>query len=279
MILIADGGSTKTDWRLSDGHTVHSFSSKGLNPYFNTQEQIIQELIKSGLGEFKDQVTAINFYGAGLAVDTVKESLRKCFHDFFKAEEISINDDLLAAARALFGDGSGIACILGTGSNSCLYIDGRIVDKIPALGYILGDEGSGANLGKVFLNALHKRQFPEELRAEILWNENIGLDVILENVYRQEQANKYLASLTQIIIKYIQHKEIENMVSKTLEDFFRKNIFKYKNYQEYKIGFAGSIAFHFDHLLEEVLESHSLGAHKIIKAPIEELLNYHLRKK
>jgi N-acetylglucosamine kinase-like BadF-type ATPase len=278
MILIADSGSTKTDWRLSDGNSVYSFSSKGINPYFNTPEQIIQELHNSALKEYKSQISVINFYGAGLTGETIKENIKKCFSDFFKTDDIFVYDDLLAAARALFGDESGIACILGTGSNSCLYIDGVIVDKIPPLGYILGDEGSGADIGKAFLNALHKRKFPEKLREEILKTEDLSQNVILEKVYHQEQANRYLASLTQVMNKYIQHKEVKAIIINAFQDFFKQNISIYKNYNDYKPGFVGSIAFHFSELLAEVAESQNLSLGKIIKAPIDELLNYHLRK-
>lgn len=278
MILIADGGSTKTDWRLSDGIRIHSFISKGINPYFNTREQITRELNDSGMGDYKQMVSAIYFYGAGLAGDVVKDELKNCFHLFFNTKEIFIHDDMLAAARALFGDGSGIAGILGTGSNSCLYINGVIHDKVPALGYILGDEGSGAYLGKTFLNALHKRQFSNVLCNEIILNEGLTQDVILEKVYRQEQANRYLASLTQIMIQYIQHEAVKKLVVNAFENFIDINISKYIGYKDYEISFVGSIAFHFRHLLREVMESKNLITGKIIKAPINELLNYHLTK-
>lgn len=278
MILIADGGSTKTDWRISDGDTVHSFSSKGINPYFNTPEQIIQELRNSGLGHYVNQVSTIHFYGAGLAGKAEKDSLNECFSNFFKTHNISIHDDLLAAARALFGEGSGIVCILGTGSNSCLFVDGAIAEKIPALGYIMGDEGSGAYIGKSFLNALHKKRFPEELRAEIMMKENLSQDVILEKVYRQEHANRYLASLTQVVNRYIHHEEVKSIVVKAFEAFIEKNISKFTDFQDYKIGFAGSISYYYSPLLREVMENNSLSIDKIIKTPIDELLNYHLRK-
>jgi len=278
MILIADGGSTKTDWRIPDGNAVHSFQTKGVNPYFNTEDQICESLSNSDFARFHQKIRAIHFYGAGLTHDNVKNVLIRSFKEIFpSATEISVNSDLLAAGRALFGNDPGIACILGTGSNSGIYKNNEIADKIPALGYILGDEGSGARMGTDFLNALFKRQFPAALEKEILENENITMEDSLEKVYKKDFPNMYLASITQILIKYIHHEPVREIIKNSLEAYFQKNIEKYKDYKSYELGFAGSIAFYFREILEELISEKGMKCRKIIKAPIDELTKYHIK--
>ena len=190
-------------------------------------------------------------------------------------EILQVNDDLLGVARALFQNGEGIACILGTGSNSDLYQEGKIMDKVPALGYSLGDEGSGTDIGKRLVNALHKRNLSDSLRDAIMSEEGMNMDQILENVYQKPHANRYLASLTKIAAKHIDNEEIRNLITLAFEDFIQKNISKYKEFTSMKIGFAGSVAFHFQEILKEVLPKHGLQCDSIIPTPIEGLMQYH----
>ena len=251
MILIADSGSTKTDWRLVDGNQVRSYSTRGINPYHSSAEEIAAELDKLELKGRDSNIGSICFYGSGVATVAMKEVIRHALRKRFGDKpEITVDDDLQGVARALFQNGNGIACILGTGSNSGLFLDGRISDKVPALGYSLGDEGSGTDIGKRLVNALHKRELSDDLRDAIIRKEGLAMEQILENVYKKPHANRYLASLTRIAAKHIKNPEIEKIVSEAFTDFIEKNISKYTDYRSYEIGFAGSVAFHFREILE-----------------------------
>ncbi len=277
MILIADSGSTKTDWRLIDGTEIRSLSTRGINPYHSSGKEISEELNSLELNGTEPNIQKIYFYGSGVANEEMKELLRKSLQRRIGVHpDIQVEDDLTGVARSLFQRGSGIACILGTGSNSCLYLDGAIKDKVPALGYSLGDEGSGTDIGKRLVNALHKRTLSDRLREAIISEEGLSMDQILENVYKKPHANRYLAALTMIAAKHINNKEIREIVSLAFEDFILKNISNYKDYTNVEIGFAGSVAFYFSNVLKEVLDKHQLKCGPIIAAPIDGLVKYHL---
>ncbi len=276
MKLIADSGSTNTEWRLLSSGSARSYSGNGINPFFVEEDLILKEIESLGLLEFKNSITEIHFYGAGLAIREVKEIIHKLLRISFGEDvRIFVNDDILAASRALFHKESGISCILGTGSNSSLYIEGKIIDKIPALGYILGDEGSGSDIGKRLINALLKKDISENLRKKILKEKSLSIEDILLNVYKKPQPNKYLASFSTIVNDYIHEDEIKDIVYSAFKSFLRKNISKYKNYKSYNIGFIGSIAFHFRDILTEVMKDEGLELYKILDKPADELAAYH----
>lgn len=276
MILIADSGSTKTDWILLDNQQQHRVETRGINPYFNTREMMAEVISSSALSSYFNSIKEVHFYGAGLVTDEIKTQMQQLFQEIFSsAEEVHAYDDLLATARALFQNDAGIACILGTGSNSCFYDGRKVVDKVPALGYLLGDEGSGAYIGKTFLNALLKRSLPAALTKEIIEKHEISAAEVLENVYKKPLPNRYLASYTKIINEYITHPEIEEIVANAFNDFIEKNISRYHDAGKYPIGFTGSVAFHFKHILETQMKKRNLSLHKIIKAPVEQLALFH----
>jgi N-acetylmuramic acid 6-phosphate etherase len=191
---------------------------------------------------------------------------------------IQVNDDLLGVARSLFQETNGIACILGTGSNSGLYIDGEISDKVPAMGYSLGDEGGGTDIGKRLVNALHKRNLSDELRKSIIAEEGLSMDQILENVYQKPHANRYLASLTKVAAKHMDDPEVRRIIASAFEDFIEKNISKYSHYTSMDVGFAGSVAYHFREILQEAVQKYKLNCTKIIPAPIEGLVEFHKKQ-
>jgi len=223
MFLVADGGSTKTDWRLINGDSTLSLTTIGINPLFSEKDQIIRVLTESDINMYRSSIEKVFFYGAGLANNQIKEGLLKIFVQFFgENTQIFINDDMLAAARALLGTKPGIACILGTGSNSCMYDGMQLVDKIPALGYILGDEGSGAYMGKRFINALLKRDFSPELSQKLIKLGEFDLNTIIESVYKKPLPNRYLASLTRLLKAELNEPEIYKLVYDSLEDFVVK---------------------------------------------------------
>ncbi len=276
MILIADSGSTKTDWIILDKEKQYRIETRGINPYFNTREMMAEVISSSDLASYFDSLKEIHFYGAGLVTDEVKTQMQQLFKEIFSAaEEVHVYDDLLATARALFQNDAGIACILGTGSNSCFYNGREVGDKVPALGYLLGDEGSGAYMGKTFLNALFKRSLPPSLTKEITQKHGISAAEVLENVYKKPLPNRYLASYTKIINEYIAHPEIEEIVANAFNDFIEKNISRYQDAKKYPIGFTGSVAFHFKEILETQMKKRNLSLHKIIKAPVEQLALFH----
>jgi N-acetylglucosamine kinase-like BadF-type ATPase len=276
MFLVADGGSTKTDWRLIKGNSTLSLTTIGINPLFSEKDQIIRVLTESDINMYKNSIEKVFFYGAGLANDQIKEGLLKIFVQFFgENTQIFINDDMLAAARALLGTKPGIACILGTGSNSCMYDGIQLVDKIPALGYILGDEGSGAYMGKRFINALLKRDFSPELTQKLNKLGEFDLHTIIENVYKKPLPNRYLASLTRLIKAELHEPELHALVYNSLEDFVIKNILKLPHCKELPVVFAGSIAFHFNEILNQVMKANGFEIPRVVQSPIDDLVAYH----
>ena len=277
MVLIADSGATKTDWRLIEGMQIRSMTTLGINPFHSSEKEIGEELKKLELDGNERNILHIYFYGSGVANKEMKDVICKSLQRRIGVHpDIQVEDDLLGVARSLFQKDSGIACILGTGSNSCLYKNGNIEDKVPAMGYSLGDEGSGTDIGKRLVNALHKRTLSDDLRKAIISEEGLSMDQILENVYNKPHANRYLASLTKIAAKHIKKEEIRGIVGEAFEDFIQKNIFKYSDYTTYEIGFAGSVAFHFSEVLKEVLHKHQLNCNQIIASPIDGLVKYHM---
>jgi len=280
MILIADGGATSTDWRLTDGESAITYTGIGINPYHSSEEQIVKELKSNKLSEHIQNISQVHFYGAGLANEKISGIIHRAFkRTFGELPDINVSDDLVGASRALFNNGSGIACILGTGSNSCLFLEGKIKDRIPPLGYILGDEGSGANIGIRLVNSLFKRELSAELSEVLLDEEGLSLENIQENVYKKQLPSRYLASLTKVVHKYLSHREIRDLVADAFQSFINKNIKRYRNYSEFEIGFVGSIAYYFKDVLIEVMDTCNLKPDIIIQSPIDRLVEYHIKNK
>ncbi len=276
MKLIADSGSTKTDWCLVDeGNVVRRFSGQGINPSLQDRavvEGILTDDLQKEIADI-DNVHEIEFYGAGCR-DEVKAKMQDILSQYFrKADVIEINSDMVAAARALFGNREGIACIIGTGSNSCLYDGKNIVSNIPAMGYILGDEGSGAVLGKLFVNALFKGGIPETLRNAFFKETGLSLSDIINKVYREPFANRFLASLSVFIHKHLEVEEISLLVKENFMSFFRRNINLYdrKNLQ---VGAVGSIAYYYKELFVEVAESEGYTVENVLKSPMDSLISF-----
>ncbi|MFZ5942434.1 MAG: ATPase [Bacteroidota bacterium] len=276
MKLIADGGSTKTDWRLLAGEgPATELTSGGINPFHMAPEEIDRVLGEVRSAVHNAPVSEIWYYGAGLIGEKAKGILAEALTRSFGACRIFTGDDMLGASRALLGHGEGIACILGTGSNSCLYRNGEIVEKIPALGYILGDEGSGTDIGKRFINALFKRSLPPDLTAHILREEGLEMTGIITSVYRGELPARYLASFAKTVKKYLEHEAVAKLVEEAFESFIEHNVSKYTAHREMEIAFTGSVAVHFRPVLEKVLKLRNLKPGRIIPAPIDELAIYH----
>lgn len=273
-ILIADGGSTKIDWTVVSGISQKTFRSPGINPVLWDIGKI-EQMLQEGLPhEILSDVESVYFYGAGClgrSAEKMQEALmRVVAHD----AEIEVESDLLGAARALFGNERGIACILGTGSNSALYDGKEIISNIHPLGYILGDEGSGASIGKHFLNALYKGRLPESLRKDFEIETGLTYDDVIDHVYRQPMANKFLASLVIFVSK--RRKECAELLNEEFDNFIEKDILPY-NHCELPVGIVGGVGYEFYEELKEIFLRHGLKLNKIVAKPMENLVDYHLR--
>ncbi len=274
--LIADSGSTKTDWVLMDGpSTTARIQTQGINPVHQPAEAIGQVLTGELLPRLGNAAPdAIYFYGSGCTPATsplLEQVLGRVFTD---ASVIEVHGDLIGAARALLGHHAGLACILGTGANSCLYDGRRIVANTPPLGYILGDEGSGAVLGKHFLNAIFKGFLPQWMRDEYLSTAGLTYPDVIEKVYRQPMANRFLASTAAFIATHTDFGPLRTMVVENFREFFRRNLNPY-HAQEHEASFVGGIAYQFAPLLNEAALAEGYTVGRIMKSPIDGLAEYH----
>jgi N-acetylglucosamine kinase-like BadF-type ATPase len=273
MKLIADSGSTKTDWCLIDSEgAVSSYKTQGINPFHQDREVIaavLSDELLPQLTKYHD-VTEISFYGSGVRTELeplMEDLLRQAFP---QASRVEAHGDLLGAARALCGNKEGIACILGTGANSCLYDGERIVQNTPPLGYILGDEGGGAVLGKNFLNGLLKGFLPQTLKEEFLQEQQMTEADVISRVYRQPLANRWLASLSEFIHRHLDELLIHKLVVDNFRHFIQRNVVQYKR-QDLPLNAVGSIAYYYCNELKEAAESEGYTIGKVLRSPIEGL--------
>ena len=274
--LIADSGSTKCEWCLLSGGRKRKILTQGISPYFLTAEQIVQVLRNELLPSLKNiQVDEVYYYGTGLANPENARILKKSIAKVFTLAKIEARIDLLAAARALCGNQKGVACILGTGSNSCYYNGKKIVKNSPGLGYVLGDEGSGAYLGRKVVQYYMYQTFDEELMARFTDSFNTNGNEILEHVYQHPQPNKYLASFAIFLAQNRGHYMIENIIEDGLNDFFFTHLYKYRESWLYPISFVGSVAFGFKDVLQDLCSTYELELGKVLKTPMEGLIYYH----
>ncbi len=286
MYLIADSGSTKTDWCLcNESAILCEIQTQGINPYHQTEEAIEEVLRKELLPQLKSQELIgkssrqnIIFYGSGCANANACNRIKEALFKVLGTEEVTIHSDLLGAARALCGHEEGIACVLGTGSNSCLYNGKEIISNIPPLGYILGDEGSSAVLGRRLVGDCLKNQLPEAIREEFLTEYQLTQEIILEKVYRQPLANRFLASLTPFLSKHRDVPEVHKLLVESFTDFFIRNVKQYRR-PWLPIHFVGSIANAFSTELKEAAESLGMELGTILQSPMEGLIRYHTDKK
>ena len=275
MKLIADSGSTKTDWLLLDKDKKISFQTGGINPLFLTEENIKKEIQKAFPADvsFSD-IRALYFYAAGCSTKERCFSLQQLLQTIFTKAEISTESDLLGAARALFQHEKGLACILGTGSNSCVYDGKEIVQNVTSLGYILGDEGSGAHIGKNFLIALLNNELPQEVLSDFEKEFSLEAEEIVQQLYTADYPSRFLASFAPFVAKHLQITAVANIVEESFALFFKHQIDKYK-YQNLPIAFVGSIAWNFQTQLSKELQKRNFEAPLYLSKPIEKLAEYH----
>nr|MDA3867962.1 ATPase [Salinivirgaceae bacterium] len=276
MLLIADSGSTKTTWSILNKNLEDTIfiETSGINPFYQNTTEIYKVLEQEFNSDTKE-IDAIWFYGAGCANNSTKKTVGDALKQFFISKKVHIESDLMAAARALCGDKEGIACILGTGSNSCHY-DGRdIIANVPPLGFILGDEGSGAVIGKQFLSDILKNQIPEELTQKFFKTFNTDTTKILNHIYKQPFQNRYTAGFTRFIAENISHPELHKLVKSSFDQFLERNVKQYAKSPSLPIHFTGSIASVFKPILEESLVTYQLTCGKILKTPMKRLIDFH----
>lgn len=279
MKLIADSGSTKVEWCLLDGSKpVKQIFTSGFNALMLTEEEIAQYLddeLLPQLGEYAPQVTEVHFYGAGCIDEEVCRNVRRAIRQNIDASTIEAHSDLLGAARALFGENEGIACILGTGSNSCYYNGREIKDHVSPLGFILGDEGSGAVLGRHLIGDVLKNQLPRELCDKFMDEYHLERTAIIRRVYKEPSPNRFLASVTPFLLKNIEEPAIHRLVLNEFKSFFVRNVAQYDHYRRLPVSFVGSIAYHYRAVLDEAAAALDAQVATVMKTPMEGLVAYH----
>jgi N-acetylglucosamine kinase-like BadF-type ATPase len=280
MILIADSGSTKCDWLLVDkDESFYHFNTIGFNPYFHDQLFISSVLNQhKELSESSPYIKNIFFYGAGCSSGELNVVVNEALKSVFINAHVHVEHDMVAAAYATYSGQPCISCILGTGSNSCFFDGNEVSEKLPALGYILGDEGSGSYYGKKLLTMFLYNQLPEHLARELKKEYYLSKDVIVENVYMKPHANVYLASFMKFLSQHKNDNFVREMVYEGMFHFLRNHVCCFYQYKEVPVHFVGSVAWHFQDVLYQAAEDIGIRVGKIVRKPIENLAKYHLKK-
>ena len=274
-VLIADSGFTKTDWRLiqSDG-SIEQARTAGINPYYQTEEEILT-VIKDLYDQIPDKIHEIYFYGTGCSSGTNREKIARLIAKYYPAAKIDVNHDLLAAARSLCGDEAGIACIIGTGTNSCLYDGTKITHNVPSLGWAIADEGGGTYLGKMLVTDYYRKDMPVHLRE--IFKETFGLtkDKFLTHIYQEPMPGRFLASFAKFIGQHINEPYMHKLVATGFDTFITKNVMKYEGYNKLPVHFTGSVAYYFSNVLRQVAQDKGIYVKHISEYPIAGLTLFH----
>ncbi len=275
MFLIADSGSTKTRWEFVQNGKNSTVYTSGFNPFYKNTEQIISDLRKELLPQINSQPGKIFFYGAGVSQADKIETVKNALLSVFPSAEAQVEHDLLAAARATCGNSPGIACILGTGSNSCLYDGRNIIDNIPALGFTLGDEGSGGYFGRKLLQAYFYRELPDDLKKSFEEKYDLLKDRVLNSIYNSATPNQVVASYADFISANNNHSFIQALLESGFREFLERHVCKYEDFKTLPVHFIGSIAFLNKEVLNGELHEMKLNKGVILKSPMEGLVKYH----
>lgn len=276
VTLIADSGATKAEWCLLNNGKKKTLFTQGISPYFLNTDQIAELITKELAAELKNvTVEHINYYGTGCSNIENAKNIKKALVRVFPKSDVAVNTDLMAAARAVCGHEKGIACILGTGSNSCYYNGKAIMKNSPGIGYVLGDEGSGAYLGKKVLQYYLYNTFDEDLRARFDARFVTTTSEILDSVYKKPLPNRYMASFALFLAENRGHYMIENIIEDGLNDFFFQHLCKYNEIWKHPVHFVGSVASGFKDVLGQLCSSYEFELGTILKNPMEGLVKYH----
>ena len=280
MILIADSGGSKIDWRLlnSDG-SIGQANTPGFNPYYQPIDDLDKTISASIAPLAKEEVSKIYFYGAGVSSEKNQLVIKDAFLKYFPKAKVEIGWDLLAAARALCGHEPGIACIMGTGSNSCLYDGKEITGNVANLGWILADEGSGANIGRKFVVDYLRKKFPASLEKAFHERFPLTREEFLERVYQHEKPSAFLASFMRFIFQHLKEQYCHQLVYNSFAEFYENNVMQYPNWQNLKVHFVGSVGFYFSDVLRQVANDKGITVKNVLESPIAGLTLYHSEKK
>ncbi len=281
MIVIADSGSTKTQWVvLDEGNVVLDLTTKGFNPFYYSASELESALFNELHAAVNaDQVDELFFYGAGCSNADNCSMVANSLKQLFKKAVIHTEHDLTGAAVALLQDTKGIACILGTGSNSCMWDGHKVTGHLPSLGWLLADEGSGTYLGKLLLQEILSGEADPELTAKFYKTYHLNFESALHKIYGEPNPNRFFASLSKFASENIEYPECRKAVKNSFCDFVEKQISKYPDYQNQVVSFTGSVAYVFQDILKEVLEEHGIKAGVILKNPMEGMVIYHSKLK
>ena len=275
MILVADSGSTKCDWVLASSDKKVKFQTVGLNPFFLSPKEI-GSILNESLPPTQENISSVFFYGAGCSSSVYNSIVQEGIRAVLPNSHIQINHDLKGAAVATYQGRPSIACILGTGSNSCYFDGSQIHEKRPALGYILGDEGSGTYYGKILLKLFLYNDLPTDLQENFQSEYGLNKEIIFENVYQKPKANKYLASFAKFLSTYKTHPWVKEQVSEGMRDFMQTHILCFPEYNSVLAHFVGSIAFNFSEILRKEAKELNIEVGTILQKPINGLVEYHL---
>lgn len=274
--LLVESGSTKTDWcLLQKGKKPVITKTTGINPNLQSEQEIKHVISREFNLKKGVEVSGIAFYGAGLGSDTNKKAIKKLLKKQFDVKEIEVSCDMTAAARALCGDTKGVVAILGTGSNACYYDGKKIKDKLPSLGYILGDEGSGNYMGKHILQYYAHNIFDEELKLAFEQQFGNNLQQIIYKIYKEPFPNRYLATFVSLLLQNRGHYMVENIIEDCLNDFFQHNILKLRKSWTSPLHFTGSVAYEFKDTIATLCNQYELQPGLIEKSPLKRLIEYH----
>lgn len=278
VTLIADSGATKAEWVLVNNGKKKTLFTQGISPYFLDTGQIAA-LVQNELAKKLKNIIVeeVDYYGTGCSSPDNAKSVKKALKKVFPDADIDVQTDLMAAARSVCGHEKGIACILGTGSNSCYYNGKKIVKNSPGIGYVLGDEGSGAYLGRKVIQYYLYNTFDEDLRSRFDARFVTSPVEILDNVYKQPLPNRYMATFAMFLAENRGHYMIENILEDGLNDFFFQHLCKYAEVWKHPVSFVGSVADGFKDVIKELCSSYEFELGTIFKNPMEGLVNYHLR--
>jgi glucosamine kinase len=277
MQLIADSGSSKTDWRkLNDDNSIEQLKTSGINPYLTSKKELLECLKEDFRDKSFQPIKEIHFYGAGCGNTKNREKIKSVFSEFFNCHSVFVEDDMLAAARASCGSKAGISCILGTGANACLFDGNEIKDRMISFGYALGDEGSGNYIGKLTLKAYLEDEMPQALAEKFkIVYPDVNLESTLEHIYQKPYPNKFFAQFFQFALTHQKEQFFFEMISNAFQLFLEKSVLKFKDHQELPIHFVGGVGFNANSIMRMVLTKNNLRAGNFMENPIAGLTLYH----
>ncbi len=279
MLLIADSGSTKTSWRLLDAPNPHrDFSTIGYNPHYIPTNEIhksLSDVLLPQLGFAPQLVKQVYFYGAGCSSDRENKTVRDALNRVFPSADNEVDHDMLAAARAGSRNEPGIVCILGTGSNTCAYDGEKIVDNVPSLGFIIGDEGSGAHIGRILTKAYFYRELPEDLHKKFYKQYELTKNDYIGEVYKEGIPSRYVAQFSRFCADNREHPFIQDLLRQNFREFLVRHVLKYEKCHELPIHYIGSVAFYYRDILEGEMAKLDLNPGRFIKNPLDGLTAFH----